>query len=128
MPLGAHSRAEFWAAELIELGDDLAKAEQVIDPATGRTTIDFGMVQAMRLRCDNLKWLLAELYPSQYGDVYQTRHAGHDGGPLQLPRTLDFSGFDDRQLDQLISLVSAVKGALPTNDNAAEDESEAAEG
>ena len=113
---------------MIELGDELAKREQVIDPATGRTTIDSGMVATMRLRCDNLKWLLAKLYPSQYGDVHQMRHAGHDGGPLRLPRTLDFSGLDDRQLDQLISLLSAVAGAVPTNDNAAEDESEAAEG
>ena len=72
--------------------------------------------------------LLAKLYPSQYGDVHQTRHAGQDGGPLQLPTTLDLSRLDDRQLDQLFSLVSAVAGAVPTNDNAAEDESEAAEG
>jgi hypothetical protein len=34
------ARAEYWAAELIELGDELARCEQIIDPATGRTTID----------------------------------------------------------------------------------------
>lgn len=111
------ARAEYWAAELIELGEQLATAEQVIDATTGRTTIDSGMVQAMRLRCDNLNWRLSKLYPSQYGDVTPLRHADHDGGPLQLPRTLDLSGLSDEQLDQLYSIVSAAVAAAPTNDD-----------
>ena len=65
-------RADFWAEEIIEIGDD--GTNDTTEDDSGRNIVNHEIVARARLRCDNRKWLMARLAPKKYGDKMQ--HTG----------------------------------------------------
>jgi len=68
--------------EARSLGAD-AIADDIIDIAD-TTAADTAEVAKARLRTDVRLKLLAKWQPDRYGDKVDVRHAGHDGGPVQV--------------------------------------------
>lgn len=65
------SREEAKFESLEDIGDQAVKAESAVE------------VQGLRLKSDNIKWMLARMNSKKYGDKVQTELTGVDGGPVE---------------------------------------------
>lgn len=60
------ARADAFQEELIDIADDAAK-DIVIDPETGKMTVDWEVVGRAKLRIDTRKWIMGQMKPKKYG-------------------------------------------------------------
>jgi len=112
-----HARGEYWLAELMTLGDRLIEAQQLIESEKqgARQMVDHGLVNAVRVHSDNIKWALERIYPAKFSQTYHVHHAGHDGGPLVIPRTIDLTALDDEDLAKLADVLAVVRESYLEN-------------
>ena len=72
----AHAKEESSDAlneELMELGDEAIRLSQEVDPkASG------AVVQAVKLKADNHKWMMSKMKPKKYGDKVDLTTNGKD--------------------------------------------------
>jgi hypothetical protein len=61
-----------------------AWADELIQPVRVYDAVD---VAAVKIRHDNMKWLLARLRPERYSEKTKHEHTGADGGPIQQHTT-----------------------------------------
>lgn len=65
--------AEAWHEELAELGDEAIRLSQTVDSkASG------AVVQAVKLKADNIKWMMSKMKPKKYGDKIDMTTNGKD--------------------------------------------------
>lgn len=66
-------RTEAQNEDLLELGDEAINLAQIVDPkASG------AVVQGVKLKADNLKWVMSKMKPKKYGDKIDMTTNGKD--------------------------------------------------
>ncbi len=79
-------RVESQHEDLLELGDEAVNlAQSVSDKAAG------AVVQAVKLKADNMKWSMSKMKPKKYGDKVDVT----SGGEVIKGNTITFSNFKD---------------------------------
>jgi len=61
--LATNERTEAQHEDLLELGDEAIKLSQTVD-----TKVSGAVVQAVKLKADNMKWSMSKMKPKKYGD------------------------------------------------------------
>ena len=83
-----------WAEEIQSAHEDVKSYYN----KHGELQIDPGSVQQMKLKADNLKWLLSKMLPKTYGD--KTPDGPGDGAPLEKQRyTVEIIPMSDKDMD-----------------------------
>lgn len=80
--------SEAWHEELAELGDEAIDLAQRVDPKSSGA-----VVQAVKLKADNIKWMMSKMKPKKYGDKMDVTS---DNEPIKgnIIVFKDFSGND----------------------------------
>lgn len=83
-------RTEAHSESLLEMGDDAIGKAQDVDPKSAGA-----VVQAYKLKADNLKWSMSKMKPKKYGDKVDVTSAGEaiKGNTIVLK---DFNGASDK--------------------------------
>ncbi len=82
--LAKEASAEAMNEELMDLGDQAIELSQEVDPkASG------AVVQAVRLKADNLKWYMSKMKPKKYGEKVDLT----SGGEVIKGNTIMFNNF-----------------------------------
>lgn len=83
-------QAELLAESIDDIAYDLYE-HYYIDPDSGASKIDSGMVAHARLLIDARKWTAAKLAPKIYGDKMQTEHSVNEATKEVIKRVADIN-------------------------------------
>lgn len=91
----AHAKEQSADAQnemLLDLGDEAIALSQEVDPKSSGA-----VVQAVKLKADNLKWVMSKMKPKKYGDKID--HTS-DGKVLPTPILNVFTNHSDKQSNE----------------------------
>ena len=93
------SRADFWADEILTIAYK-TNLDYYIDKE-GKINIVGEAVQRSRVKIDTLKWLMAKVHPSKYGDKVNHEISGVNGGSIKI-ESIDYSQLSDNALREIL--------------------------
>ena len=90
-------------------GRRLLEAEQVVDPRSGRTVNDPGVVLAVGAYSQNIWWMMERLHLQKCSNPKLSKHAGPDGRLRVNERSIDLSQLPDERLDSLAGILASAR-------------------